>query len=165
MKRLLLTCAMGLSILCCLAAGALAAESASGEVKVALKMLPPAVQQSVHEVSKGAVVRGVSRETDNDSTVYEVEMRIHGRVQDVTLAPDGRLLVVEEEVPLDSLPAPVRTTVAQHVGKGSRLLLVETVTKEGTFAYYEAHVRTGKKKVETEIRIGADGAVLPADGK
>lgn len=133
----------------------------NGEKRVSLKSLPTAVQQTAHEHSQGAVIRGVSKEVEDGKTFYEVALKVNGRTKDITIAPDGTLVTAEEEVTLASLPTEARATIEKNLGKG-RLLLVESVTEEGQLAFYEAHVQTGRKK--SEIKVTTDGQLVP-EGK
>jgi hypothetical protein len=134
--------------------------SAAGEQEssMTIESLPPAARQTAREQSRGAVVRGVSQEVDEQGrTVYEVAMKVDGRVRDIIVGANGELLVVEQEVPLGSLPGPVRSAVVKAVGK-RKLLLVESVTKAGALVLYEAHVEAGGKTLE--IKIDPRGKVL-----
>jgi hypothetical protein len=86
----------------------LAQEKQDSETKVAMKDLPAPVQQTVKEQSKGAVIRGLAKEIENGQTFYEVELRINGRNKDVLMDPNGKIVAVEEQVMLGSLPAAVK---------------------------------------------------------
>lgn len=141
---LLLTCAM-------------AARAAAQEKSLKRADLPPAVQKAADEQSTGATVRGYSSETEDGQLEYEVAMTVHGHSRDVTIAKDGTILEIEEEVALDSLPAPVRASFQQKAGSG-KITKVESLTKHGALVAYEAHVTTGTKR--SEIQVGPDGKPL-----
>src|SRR5437588_3689102 len=89
-------------------------EEREQERRVRMKDLPAAVQQTVREQSKGATIRGLSRETENGKTNYEVELRVNGHNKDVLIDPGGAVVEVEEQVTLASLPAAVRTANEQN---------------------------------------------------
>jgi uncharacterized membrane protein YkoI len=127
------------------------------EKKVKRSDLPAAVQKTVDQESQGATIRGYSSETDNGQVEYEVALRVHGHNKDVSIAPDGSVLEIEEEVALDSLPAPVRDGLKQLAGRG-RITKVESLTKHGAIVAYEAQVRTGTKR--SEVQVGPDGKPL-----
>ena len=119
--------------------------------------LPAAVGKTVDSVSRGATVRGYSRETEGGVLEYEVEMSIKGRSRDVSVGADGAILEVEEQVTLDSLPAAVQQGLRQLAGKG-RITKVESLMKHGALVAYEAQVRTGAKR--SEVQVGPDGRQL-----
>jgi len=127
------------------------------ERKLKRSELPTAVQKTVDQESQGATIRGYSSETDNGQLEYEVAMTVRGHNRDVTIAADGSVMEIEEEVALDSLPAPVRDGLKQLAGQG-RITKVESLTKHGAIVAYEAHVRTGTKR--SEIQVGPDGKPL-----
>jgi hypothetical protein len=145
--------------LTCAIASQAATQQATQEREKKLKRsdLPAAVQKTVDQESRGATIRGYSSETDNGQLVYEIEMRVHGHNRDVLVAGDGSVLEIEEQVALDSLPAPVRDGLRQLAGRG-RITEVESLTKHGTLVAYEAQVRTGTKR--SEIQVGPDGKPL-----
>jgi hypothetical protein len=119
--------------------------------------LPPAVQKTADEQSKGATVRGYGSEVEAGQLAYEVELTVNGHSRDVTIAPDGSVLEIEEEVALAALPAAVREALQQQAGAGT-ITKVESLTKQGKLVAYEAQLRTGTKR--SEIQVGPDGKPL-----
>lgn len=119
--------------------------------------LPPAVQKTADEQSKGATVRGYSSEMEEGKLQYAVEMTVNGHSRDVSIAPDGSVLEIEEQVALDALPAAVRESLQKEAGVG-KITKVESLTKHGTLVAYEAQVRTGTKR--SEVQVSPDGKPL-----
>lgn len=76
------------------------------ETKVPLKDPQPAVQAAVKEQSKGATLKGLANEVESGATRYEAELNVHGRTKDVTFDETGKIVRVEQEVPLESVPPP-----------------------------------------------------------
>lgn len=132
-------------------------EGGGQESRIKMKDLPAAVQQTVREQSKGATIRGLSREVENGETNYEVELRVNGHNRDVLIAPNGTVVEVEEQVTLDSLPAVVRTAIEQNAA-GGRTVLVESLTKGGTLMWYEAHIKKAGKS--REVKINPEGQLV-----
>src|SRR4051794_24833853 len=93
-----------IAILAVLSLAALSGKDATAaETRIAHDQLPQAVRKTADEQSQGATVRGYSKETENGQLEYEVAMTVNGHGKDVSIAPDGRVLEVEEEVRLESL--------------------------------------------------------------
>ena len=130
---------------------------AAQDKKLKKSDLPAAVQKSADEVSKGATVKGYSSEKEDGKLEYEVQLTVNGHSKDVTIAPDGTVLEIEEEVAMDALPAAVRDGLKKEVGKGT-VKKVESLTKKGKLVAYEAVVMTGTKK--SEVQVGSDGKKL-----
>jgi len=130
---------------------------AAQEKKVKRSDLPPAVEKTVEEVSKGATIKGFSKETENGKTTYEVEMAVNGHSKDVEIDPSGVIVEVEEEVAMDSLSAAVKAGLDAKAARG-KILKVESLTKNGKIVAYEAKVETAGKK--SEIQVGPDGSAL-----
>ena len=129
---------------------------AAADKKIQAKDLPPAVQKAVQEETKGAQIKGYAKEVEKGKTTYEVETIVNGHARDLIFDPTGKLLIAEETVAIDSVPAPVK---AAFEAKG-KVLLVETVTKGGTVTYEaQVQLKSGKK---TEVVVDAAGkAVKP----
>jgi len=125
-----------------------------------MKDLPQAVQTTVREQSRGAVVLGLTVETENGQTFYEASLKVKGRVRDVLIDASGNVVEVEEQVTLASLPPAARAEIVRQAGKG-RILMVESITKNNAIVAYEAHVKTAGKI--SEIKVDPYGKTLPPE--
>jgi tRNA(Ser,Leu) C12 N-acetylase TAN1 len=139
-----------------LAIAALAFAATAAEKKVELKDLPPAVQKAVAEQTKNAELKGLSKETEKGVTSYEIETVANGRHRDVTVDAKGNVTSIEEETPLDSIPAAAKAAIEKKVATG-KIGMVEAVSKGNTISFYEAQYTTkaGKKM---EVAVKADGS-------
>jgi uncharacterized membrane protein YkoI len=127
------------------------------EKKLQRSDLPAAVQKTVDEQSKGATIKGFSTEVEDGKKIYEVQLTVNGHGKDISMDPQGHVLEVEEEMPLDSLPPAVRDGLTKAAGKGT-IRKVESLTKNGKLVAYEAAVKTGTKN--SEVQVGPDGKKL-----
>jgi uncharacterized membrane protein YkoI len=140
------------------ASGLLLAGTASAqEKKIKRSDLPPAVEKTVAAQSEGATIKGFSTEKEKGQTLYEVELMVNGHSKDISMAADGSIVEVEEQVVLDSLSADVKAGLQTKAGKG-KILKVESLTKKGKLVAYEAQVETNGKK--SEVQVGPDGKPL-----
>jgi hypothetical protein len=129
----------------------------AAEKKLSKADLPAPVQKAAEDQSKGATVLGYSSDREDGKLEYEVKMSVDGHSKDVTIAPDGSVLEVEEQVPMDKLSAPVKAGLLAKAGKGS-IRKIESLTKHGTIVAYEAQVYTAGK--HSEAQVGPDGKPL-----
>ena len=129
----------------------------AAERRIARAALPAPVEATVAEQSKGETIQGLSTDTENGKPIYELALSVNGRARDVTIDAQGRILEIEDEVALASLPVAVRQALAAGAGTGT-IGKVESLTKNGKLVAYEAVVRTGKRT--TEIQVGPDGRTL-----
>jgi len=127
------------------------------EKKIERSDLPAAVEKTVAAQSKGATIRGFSKEVEKGKTTYEVQMTVHGHTKDLEVDESGVVIEVEEQVALEALPTEARIGLQARAGKG-RITKVESITKKGRLVAYEAQVDTGGKK--SELQVGADGKPL-----
>jgi uncharacterized membrane protein YkoI len=140
------------------ASGLLLAGTASAqEKKIKRSDLPPAVEKTVVAQSAGATIKGFSTEKENGQTIYEAEMTVNGHSKDISMAADGSIVEIEEQVALDSLSPDVKAGLQAKAGKGT-ILKVESLTKKGKLVAYEAKVDTNGKK--SEVQVGPDGKPL-----
>jgi len=143
-----------LSTFCIAGFGLLTAFAAETPLK--MSDLPPAVQKTVQEQTKGAQVKGISKEVEKGKTQYEVETLVNGKSRDLIIDRKGAVVEVEEETTMNNIPAAARAAIEKKAA-GGKIKKVETITK-GQTVMYEAAITTkaGKK---TEIQVGADGSV------
>lgn len=139
---------------------ALSAPAWAAEKKVESKDLPPAVQRTVQEISKGAELRALTMEVEGGATTYEAELEVNGHGKDVSIDASGAVVEVEEEIALDRLPAAARDAIRRAAGKGA-IVKVESITHGDSIVAYEAQVRTGGKR--SEVRVAPDGSPAPED--
>ncbi len=121
------------------------------------KVRPAAVEKTVAAQSQRATIRGFSEERENGQMYYEAEMTVDGHSKDLLVDNSGAIVEVEEQVAMDSLPAPVKEGLQTKAGKG-KLVKVESITKHEKLVAYEAQVVTGGKK--SEVQVGPDGKPL-----
>ena len=132
-----------------MAAGTAAAKS------LALKNLPPAVQRTVNENLKGGEIKSIGKETEDGVAQYEVETMLNGKHRDFNVDTKGNLVVVEEEISIDAIPAAAKAAILKKVGTG-KLRTVEAVQKPGAEPMYEAGYTTRAGK-HAEVLVKADG--------
>ena len=123
------------------------------EKKVKMEDLPPAVQKAAKEQIKTATLVGVTKEVEKGKTLYEIETKENGKARDLTLDSTGAVVTVEQEVDLDSIPAPAKAAI-QKKAVGAKITKVETVTT-GSQVFYEAIVTKNGK--DSEVKFNADG--------
>lgn len=129
----------------------------AADTKINKSDLPPAVQKTAEKQSQGSTVRGYSKDKEDGKLEYEVQMTSNGHSKDVTIAPDGQLMEIEEEVTLESLPGAAKSGLQAKAGRG-QIIKVESLTKHGALVAYEAQIQTGKK--HSEIQVGPNGEKL-----
>jgi hypothetical protein len=84
-------------------------------------------------------------------------MTVSGHSKDVSMAADGTVVEVEEQVAMDSLSAQVKAGLQAKAGAG-KILKIEALTKKGKLVAYEAQVETNGKK--SDVQVGPDGKPL-----
>jgi hypothetical protein len=139
----------------CITASISLAIAFAGETSVKMKDLPPAVQKAVADQTKGAQIKGLSKEVEQGKTMYEVETTVNGKSRDLLFDSAGGLVSVEEPIAIDAIPAAAKAAL-EKLAAGGKIKSVESVTK-GTAVSYEAVIAKGVKK--SEVVVGADGSV------
>jgi hypothetical protein len=127
------------------------------EKKLKREQLPPAVEKTVATESQGATINGFATEVERGKRLYEVELTVSGRSKDISMDKNGKVVEVEEEVTMDSLPAAVQEGLRKAAGAGT-IGKIESLTKSGKLVAYEAQVKTGTKR--SEIQVGPNGEKL-----
>ena len=119
--------------------------------KLQMKDLPPAVQKTVQEQTKGAEIRGLSTETEKGKTTYEVETMVNGKHRDFLVDVKGAVTEVEEETALDSIPAAAKAAIEKKAA-GGKIGMVETMTRGGATFYEAAYTSKAGKKLEVLVK-------------
>lgn len=132
----------------------LAAEKKEETIK--LKEAPAAVQEAIKKAADGAKVKQVEKVTDGDKVIFEAVIVKGGKSIEVEFTPEGKIILMEEEVKLADCPALVQATIKEQVGKG-KINLIEKVIKDGV-TYYEAEITKDGK--DLEVFIALDGKVM-----
>ncbi|HTD21055.1 MAG TPA: PepSY-like domain-containing protein [Terriglobales bacterium] len=131
----------------------------AAEKKVKLTDLPPAVQQAIKDNTKDSTLVGISKDVENGKVEYEAETKVNGHGKDITFDETGKLLAVEEEVPLDSVPAAAKTAI-EKAAAGGKIRKVEKITEGGKVSYEAGITKDGKK---SEALFLADGTPTKED--
>src|SRR5688572_11276513 len=84
----------------------LTAAAGAGE-RVPLHKVPTPVLDTVRARFKDARIAATEREREGGRLVYEVTIRYGGHTIDVTLTPEGTMLLIEKEIAVRDLPQPV----------------------------------------------------------
>lgn len=130
------------------------AKAEDQETQVQKKDVPEPVLAAFAKAYPKATIKGYAKEMEKGQTMYEVES-VEGKThRDVSFAPDGKLLVVEESMELKDVPAAVQQALEKKFPK-AKVNLVEKVT-EGTSIGYEFKVTTAEGK-KAEVKFDARG--------
>jgi uncharacterized membrane protein YkoI len=125
------------------------------EKTIDLKELAPAVQKTIRAELKGGEIKSIGKETEHGMAQYEVETMLNGKHRDFNVDPQGKLLLVEEETSIDSIPAAAKTAILKKVGDG-KIGMVELFMGGGETMYEATYTtKAGKKH---EVLVKADGA-------
>lgn len=129
----------------------------AAEKPISRAQLPAAVQKTADLQSKGATVKRFVTDNEDGHLEYEMQMVVSGHSKDVSIAPDGRLLEVEEQVDVNRLTPGVQAGLKNKAGQGT-ITKVESITKNGKLVAYEAQVRTNGR--HSEVQVGPNGESL-----
>ena len=124
-----------------------------------VKDLPAAVQKTVQDTLMGAAIKNISKEVEKGVTQYEVETILKGKHRDFNVDAKGKLVVVEEEVDIASIPAAAKAAIEKKMA-GGKLKMVETVVKgdgkgDGVMLYEASY--TSKAGKNAAVLVKADG--------
>ena len=146
-----------LAVLSLIAGLAVLTSAQAQEKKIKREDLPPAVERTVAAQSQSATIKGFSSEVEGGKTLYEVELTVNDHGKDISMDKDGKIVEVEEEVAMDSLPPEVKAGLTKAAGSGT-ITRVETLAKAGKIVAYEADVKNGSK--HSEVQVGPNGNKL-----
>ena len=129
----------------------------ASEKHVDFKDLPLPVKKTAQRESQGATVRGYAKEVENGKTEYEVEMIVAGKSRDVSIDPSGKVIEVEQQVALDSVPPAAMAAIRKEAGRDS-IGNIEEVKSDAETAYEAQILSNGKQR---QVRVHANGSAAP----
>ena len=124
------------------------------EKSLVLTDLPSAVQKTLQAELKGGEIKNIGKETEDGVAQFEVETMVNGKHRDLNVDTKGKLLVVEEETSIDSIPAAAKAAILKKVGNG-KLGMVENFLRGGQTMFEAAYTTKAGKKLE--VLVKADG--------
>lgn len=152
MKKFLLPCLFALAF----TASSLSADDAAVAAKLA--KIPQPAAEALKKAAGTAKIEGVSIEKDGKTTVYEVQLTEKGKPnREVSVTADGKLNAEEFTIPLDQVPAPVKSAI-EAGAKGATIKRVQHISRGGKVTYEALYVKKGK---ETEVEYLEDGTRKP----
>jgi hypothetical protein len=130
-----------------LAIVASATSALAQEQEIACNAVPAAVRAAFEKAFPKANIKECAKEVEKGKTAYEISSIEGGTRRDVLFYGDGRLIVVEEAIPIESTPDPVQQAV-RKMFPGGEIRLAEKITRDGA-VLFEFRVRHRGKIVET----------------
>jgi hypothetical protein len=139
----------------------LATPALAGE-RVPLHKVPTAVLDTVRARFKEARIATTEKEREGGKLVYQVTIRHAGQTIDVTLTPEGVMLLIEKEISAKDLPEPVLRTLADRYPRAAYKTVEQGIEVEATqerLAYYAVLIVTAQGKT-LEAIVSPDGRML-----
>ena len=128
------------------------------EEEVALDAVPAAARGGLQQkAGDGRITKVVSVKEFGAPVVYEAKVLTAGKKSEIEVGGDGKVIEVEQEVDLSTLPAAIRQGLQQRAGKG-KISKVASIAKNDAVVAYEADVFAGDEKLE--VQVGPDGKLL-----
>ena len=141
------------------------APASAREEKVPLDRVPAPVMDTVKARFANASIKGAAKETEKGKPVYEITLSDKGRNVDVTLTPNGDLVLIEKAIDKAELPAPVVQSLTKSY-PGATYAVVEEIVEVDKghehLAFYEVALATadGHKR---EVKLTPAGGAVAGD--
>jgi hypothetical protein len=131
------------------------------EQKISCDALPEPVRAAFAKTFAKATMNDCAKDVEKGQTSYEItstEGEIH---RDVRFYADGRVMEIEEPIPIGSVPEPAKQAAHKRY-PNDEITRVEKVTRDGQ-ELYEFRVKHRKKSVQ--IVFDANGKEVKLKGK
>ena len=123
---------------------AIASPAQAEEEKIPLDKVPAKVKDAVKAKFPNAQMVSAEKETKDGKTSYEIAIKLKGKMIDVGVSDEGKILDVEAVIDFKDLPK----TVVEALEKkypSAKFGTVEEVTKDGKVSYEVVVEQDGKK--------------------
>jgi len=131
---------------CIFAILASATSAFAEEQEISCDAVPGAVRAAFEKAFPKATIKECAKEVEKGKTAYEISSTEGETHRDVLFHADGRLIVIEEAIPIDSAPDTVQRAV-RKMYPGAEIRLAEKITRDGA-VLYEFKVKHRGKHVE-----------------
>jgi vancomycin resistance protein YoaR len=128
-------------------------EADDDEIKVSKSDVPKAVQGTLDTKAVGAADLVVTKEMDDEFTIYEAEFSSGGIKQSLKMTAEGAVVEAEQAVETSALPAAVLERLKKDAPK-AHIKEAEQVT----LSFYEVSLDLSGK--EREIKIYSNGQLV-----
>lgn len=133
---------------------------------VPLHLVPKPVLDAVRARFKDArIARAEKDPAGGGGFVYEVAIKHQGKNVDVTLTPEGAILLIKSEIAATDLPEPVTKALADTYPNAAYQAVEAVVRVHGPqekLAYYEVDLVTAQRRI-VEVRVSTDGRILKGE--
>lgn len=136
---------------------------AADEEKVPLDKLPKAVVDAVKAKFPDAKLVSAEKELEDGKPVYEVAIKDKDQNIEVTVTPEGKIILIEKEIAAKDLPKAVAEAMEKKYPKAT-IKKLEEIIKDDKVTSYEALIVTAEKK-NLEVRFDPSGKFLEEEKK
>lgn len=138
------------------------------EENVPLDKLPKAIVETVKKrFPKLEITEATKEVTEDKKTVYEVTLKENKKTIDVTLTPEGVLVMIEREIDHKDLPKAVAAAIDAKYPGATYKIREEIIAVKGgkeTLESYEVLLETKDKK-RVEVVLSPDGKITKTEDK
>lgn len=137
--------------------------------EIALDKVPKVVLDKVKARFANAEVTGAGKEkTEDGKEVYEISLENESYNNiDVTVTPEGTIILIEQQIERKGLPAPVGKTLEAKYPKSRYRIVEEVIEVEGAdekLVYYEVLLVTPEKKMWA-VQLDPEGKIVAVEEK
>lgn len=118
--------------------------------------IPVAILKAFQNEYPDAKITGFEQKTDDSVTVYEIECVVGDTEKDVILSAKGKIIQVEQEIAVSSLPESV-SKAALSAFPGAEIEEAEMISRD-SIVEYEIVLKIGEKEIEA--LISANGTIV-----
>jgi hypothetical protein len=131
------------------------------EQKIACGAVPKAVHESFKQAFPRATINSCATELEDGKRAFEITSKEGEIARDALYYADGKVIVVEESIPVTDTPRPVQDALQkamQAKGPGGKIVRSEKVMRDGTLLY---EFRVGHRGKFTEFLFEPSGSEVP----
>ncbi len=150
-------CLAGTAMLLVVAIAATTLVKAEDE-KVALDKLPKEVTEAIKKKYPDAELVSAEKNKEDGKDVFEVTIKVKKVSIEVTLTPEGKVLIVEKEIDTKEVPKVVIEAMEKKYGKSTVKGATE-ISKDDKIASYEMTIVTKDEKT-LEVTFDTDGKFI-----
>jgi hypothetical protein len=141
-------------------------ETEGGSEKLSPDKVPAKVMDAAKARFPSAEWRSITREEENNMTIYDFELTSDGKKYEMDIKDDGTILEIEKEIAETDLPDAVKKAVyAKYPKAQMKEVLEKSLIKDGNETPHEYEVvLTTEAGKEAEVTLSLDGKITEEGG-
>jgi uncharacterized protein YxeA len=129
------------------------------EEEIPVSEVPEAARKVISAQAAGGKIISTEKVFEDGKTAFDAVIEKGGKQSEISVAPDGKIVGSEDDIPLSEVPEAARKTINAKAA-GGKITSIKKVLEDGKTVFAAVIEKGGK---QTEITVGPDGKLIDSE--